>query len=693
MANNSICEGFSNQDEKEIGFFSIDGDYRIISWNSGAENLFGYKEHEIVGKNLFDCIVPQHSRDGFLSDLTEKKSFDFVEVEYISKDLLANFLNTTVRYINNTANFMVFSLKKDTIKTNIKDMINQKDIKDVVISLDKNGYIKEFNEEASFLTGYKKDEVIDRNFIEVFLPKTYEEKVLAQIQTTFRKKHIHVTDNFPIVCKDGSRRKIYWDYKLYNHKHRDMRLFLTSHNQTKESIQNQKLDYLASYDLLTDLPNKNLFFKKLGLSMDKVARSKDLNLMLAVLDIKNFKSINLVLGINTGDQLLQMVAKRLNSKLRDYDTIARINGDRFAIVVDDIENDIFSSKIINRILELFKTPFEIDGNTINLEISIGASFYPSDANDMDKLLNSADLALNKAKLSNKSDFRFFMPSMYEEITKKIEMDKALRDALKNDEFFVVFQPQVDSETKQIIGAEALVRWEHPELKNIPPLDFIPAAEDNGLILEIGKLVLEDSIKYAKTVHNNGWDDFEISVNISAIQLLQSDLLETVRNLLQKYDFKAKFLNLELTESVFMENLELSTKILKEFKSMGIKISIDDFGTGYSSLSYVSILPIDFIKIDQSFVKDMNHDKNPIVDAIISMAHALDLQVIAEGVEKNDQYNYLKSKKCDLIQGYYFSKPLKTEEFEKFLKNHFVNGQNYTNTDKTVSKEEIKELIK
>ncbi len=693
MTKNSVYDGFSNQDEKEVGFFSIDSEYKVVSWNSGAENLFGYKEYEIIGKNFFDSIVPVHSRDGFLSDLSEKKSFDFVEVEYVAKDLLANFLNTTVRYTKDSIVFMVFSLKKDSIKTNIKDMINQKDIKDVVISIDKNGYIKEFNEEASFLTGYSKDEVIERNFIELFLPKTYEEKVLAQIQTTFRKKHLHITDNFPIICKDGTKRKIYWEYKLYNHKHRDMRLFLTSHNQTKESIQNQKLDYLASYDFLTDLPNKNRFFQMLSSSMDKVARSKNLTLMLAILDIKNFKSINLVLGINTGDKLLQMVAKRLNSKLRDYDTIARINGDRFAIIVDDIENDIFSSKIINRIMELFKTPFEIDGNTVNVEISLGASFYPSDANDMDKLLNSADLALNKAKLSSKSDYRFFMPSMYEEITKKIEMDKALRDALKNDEFFVVFQPQVDSLTKQIVGAEALVRWEHPELKNIPPLDFIPAAEDNGLILEIGKLVLEDSIKYAKTLHNNGWNDFEISVNISSIQLLQSDLLDTVSNLLKKYDFKSEFLNLELTESVFMENLELSTRILKEFKSMGIKISIDDFGTGYSSLSYVSKLPIDFIKIDQSFIKDMNPDKNPIVDAIISMAQALGLKVVAEGVEKEQQYNYLKSKKCDFIQGYYFSKPLKINKFEKFLQNHFIDGKNYINNDKIVSKEEIKELIR
>jgi len=670
MTKNGICESFISSSEKEIGLFSIDKDFNISSWNSACEYLLGYKEGEVVGQSVFDTIIPSHSKEGFLSDIKNKKSFDFVELEFVSKDKRVNFLTAVARYVEDSVSFMIFSMKKEKGQ-NLNDIINTTDFKDVVIVLDKNGYIKEFNEEASILTGYKKDEVLERNFIELFLPDSYEDKVLAQIQESFRKKDIKITDNFPIKCKDGSKRVVYWEYKLYNHKHRDMRLFLTSHNQSKELMQAQRLDYLASYDLLTDLPNKNLFMKKLSYSMDKVARSKDLNLMLVMLDIKNFQSVNLVLGINYGDRLLQMVAKRLNSNLRDYDTVARIDGDRFAIIVDDMPNDIYASKIVDRILELFKKPFEIEGNSISLDVSLGVSFYPSDANDINKLISSADIALNKAKESKRSDFRFFMPSMYEEITKKIEMDKALRDALKNDEFFVVYQPQVDAKTREIVGAEALVRWEHPKLKNIPPLDFIPAAEDNNLILEIGKLVLEESIKSAKKIHDSGWRDYEISVNISAVQLLQSDLLDTVGSLLKKYDFNPNCLNLELTESVFMENLELCSEIMSEFKAMGIKISIDDFGTGYSSLSYVSKLPVDVIKIDQSFIKEMSADKNPIVDAIISMAHALSLRVIAEGVENKEQYEYLKSKGCDLIQGFYFSKPLKRENFKNFEKDYFL----------------------
>jgi len=671
MTNKSICESFASDNEKVIGFFSLDKSFKISSWNTACSYLLGYKESEVIGKSVFDTIIPAHSKDGFLQDLSDKKSFDFVEIEFLCHDKRLNFLNSVVRYYDDSITFMIFSMKQEP-QSNMSKLINHEDLQDVIIVLDKNGYIKEFNEEASLLTGYKKDEAIERNFIELFLPNSYEDRVLAQIQDTFRKKDIRITDNFPIKCKDGSKRVVYWQYKLYNHKHRDMRLFLTSHNQNKETSHAQKLDYLASYDLLTDLPNKNLFLQKLSNSMDKVARSKDLNLMLLILDLKNFKSVNLVLGIHSGDILLQMVAKRLNSNLRDYDTVARIDGDRFAVIVDDMQNDIYATKIINRILELFKTPFEVDGNSINLDVSIGASFYPSDANDINKLISSADIALNKAKESKNSDFRYFVPSMYEEITKKIEMDKALRDALKNDEFFVVFQPQIDAKTKNIIGAEALVRWNHPKLKNIPPLDFIPAAEDNNLILEIGKLVLEESIKNAKEIHKSGWSDFEISVNISAIQLLQSDLLETVNTILKKYDFDPRYLNLELTESVFMDNLELTTKILSEFKQLGIKISIDDFGTGYSSLSYISKLPIDVIKIDQSFIKNMHKTKDPIIDAIISIAKALDLKVIAEGVENKSQYDYLKAKNCDFIQGYYFAKPEKIEKFKNFSKKHFLS---------------------
>ncbi len=692
MNKNTICRGLLQKNEKNIGIFTIDYNYNIKSWSEGCENIFGFNS-SIEEKSIFGTIIPLYSQDGLQSDFKSKKDLDFHQVEFVLKDGSTSFFNTIVRYTDEEITFLIFSKDKQT-SSKLSSLVVDKLSHDIVISLDKNGYIKEFNEEASFLTGYKKDDVLGRNFVELFIPKSYQEKILLQIQSTFKKKEINIRDNYPITCKDGSKKIVYWNYNIVNHAHRDQRLFVTSKNQTKESIITQKLDYLATYDNLTDLPNKNLFLKELRNSMDRVAKSKDLNLLLIILDIKNFKSINHTFSIETGDNLLQLIAKRLNNKLRDYDLVARAEGDRFAIIFDDIPNELYSTKIVNRVLELFKTPFKIEKNLLNTEVSIGATIFPSDANTIDKLISSAEFALQKAKDKTGSSYKFFMPSMYDDISKRSELEKNIKNALKNDEFFVTYQPQVDIDTNEIKGVEALVRWNHPSLKNIPPLDFIPVAEDIGLILDIGKIVLEKSIKDIKNLHESGWKELTLSVNISAVQLLQSNLLDTVKSLLDKYNFNPNLLHLELTESLFMKNLELSSKLLKEFRALGIKISIDDFGTGYSSLSYISRLPIDILKIDKSFVTNIqDSEKNPIVDAIISMAHSLELKVIAEGVEIKEQNDYLKNKNCDFIQGYYYSKPISYKKLQNFLNNNKIIPHNYLNSDDLGVETKLKELIK
>lgn len=680
-------------DEKNIGFFSVDSDFIVTTWSSGCQNIFGFSSSDVVNKSIFDTLIPVHSKDSLIDDLASKNSIDFSQMEFLSNDKTTQYLLSSVRYVDEKIVFLVLDYDQKTLKNRISNLVDMhSDIKDVVISLDKNGYIKEFNTHATALTGYKSDEVLDRNFVELFVPESYKENILSQVQNSFKKKSMRVIDNFPITCKDGSKKIVYWNYELLNQNHRDVRLFLTSHNQTVESIHTQKLDYLASYDLLTDLPNKNLFMQKLEDSMNRVAKNGN-SLVLLYMDIKNFNSINHVLGITNGDTMLQMVAKRLNSNLRDYDVLARFDGDEFVMSFDDIDDEIYSSKIVERIIEVFNTPFEIDGSAVSLEVSIGASFYPSDANDAQTLLNCANLAMGRAKKTSRSDYKFFLPSMHDEMTTKVQLEKNMKDALKNSEFFVVYQPVVDSNTKEVVAAEALVRWEHPELKNIPPLDFIPAAEDSGLILEIGAMVLEESIKSAKAIQQSGNIEFKISVNVSAIQLLQSDLVNTVKNLLHKYDFESKYLQIELTESVFMENLNLTTKILNQFRKMGVLIAIDDFGTGYSSLSYLAQLPIDVIKIDQSFVRELSTKANPIVDAIISMSHALELKVIAEGVEQKRQLTYLSKKDCDLIQGYYFSKPVSKESLEELLTHGQIDGKNYIEkSSKNEIEKELKELM-
>ncbi len=674
-----VCQGFNLENEHAIGFFGVDEKYNIITWSNGCKSFFLYTKEEIIGKSIFDTIIPQYSKESFKDDLQRQTIFDFEQIEFTKKDKSSIYLNTSIRYYQKHILFFLTPYIKN--KKSIISTLTQKFNKNIVISLDRNGYIKEFNHQASLLTGYNQSEVIDRNFIELFVPESHKEKVFEQIQNSFRKKESMIENEFPIICKNKSRKIVHFNFKLFNRRHKDWKLSLISEYKI-DNLKHQQMHYLATYDILTDLPNINLFKSKLEEEMYQISKNNTLNLLLIYLDIKNFNVINHTLGTQIGDILLQMIAKKLYSRLRDYDIVARVGSNRFALLFNKLPDEIYASKIVDRVLALFEEPFEIDSSNIKVDVYIGATLYPSDGNSVDKLISNAELALSKAKKSSKSDYKFFVPSMYDEVAREHTIRQSIQEALKNDQFYVVYQPQVETNTKKIVGVEALVRWEHPQLKNIPPLDFIPIAEDNGLILEIGKLVLEKSIKSIKILHNNGWKELNLSVNISAIQLLQSDLVQTIKNLLKKYDFNPSNLHLELTESVFMQNLDLSKNVLNEFKNLGVKISIDDFGTGYSSLSYISKLPIDFVKIDQSFIDDIVDNKNyPIIDAIISMAHALDIKVVAEGVENIEQYKYLKRKKCDFIQGYYFSKPLSYKKLHSYIDSNQININNKSNSAK------------
>jgi len=278
------------------------------------------------------------------------------------------------------------------------------------------------------------------------------------------------------------------------------------------------------------------------------------------------------------------------------------------------------------------------------------------------------MAMLRAKEDKHNNFHFFKAEIHEEITKRIQMESNIRKAIKNREFYVEYQPLVDAKTEKIIGAEALVRWNHPELKNIPPLDFIPVAEDTGMILEIGEIVLENAIRQMQKWHTQGYDDLKISVNISAVQLLQSNLFETIDRILQTTGFDPKYLQLELTESTLMQNIDRASEVLHRFKQKEIQISIDDFGTGYSSLSYLKKLPIDSLKIDQSFIHSIETDKSDkvIVNTVIAMGHSLGLEVVAEGIETTAQKSYLQNQNCNILQGFLFGRSLDCSSFKALL---------------------------
>ncbi len=663
-----------------IAFFCTNNDRIVTQWNRTCEDIYGYKKEQALGKKIEDLIVPSFARDMFIEDFKQKRANFGEEVEYIRADGIAVRAYVNALFLDHNTNESLYyhiSINPMVIKhTNrVQELISNSDTdiskhsKLVIISFDKNGYIDEFNPFAEQLLGYKKEEVVGRNFVELFVPESYKEKTLGQIQQSFRSKSMRLKSDLPILCKNGTKKIVQWDKTFINdYKTKTNSMLLVGDDSAFDSSVQDRLEYLANYDSLTDLPNRNLLHNRMVNAINRAARHQQ-KMITMYINLDNFKSINHTLGYAAGDELLKSVAKRLHSELRDCDTVARFSGDEFIILFENVQDELAAGIIAKRVSALFETPFRFKDNELFLHSNTGISFFPSDANDAKTLLKHANMAMLRSKEDKTVNFQFFRAQMNEEITNRAILESNLRHALKNEEFFVEYQPQVDAKNGRIIGAEALVRWTDPDLKSIPPLDFIPVAEDSGLILEIGQIVLNKAISQMKKWHDKGYNNLKIAVNISGIQLIQSRLLNQLEEILDTTGFNPEFLELELTESVLMENVERASSLLKAFQQKGIQISIDDFGTGYSSLNYLKRLPIDSLKIDQSFIRNIQTDSSDkiIVNTVIAMAHSLGFKVIAEGVEEACQRDYLREKKCDMLQGYYFAKPLSVKNFETLLK--------------------------
>ncbi len=392
-------------------------------------------------------------------------------------------------------------------------------------------------------------------------------------------------------------------------------------------------------------------------------------LAVLLIDLDNFKNVNDSLGHHAGDQLLQQLATRLVGSLREGDTVARLGGDEFVLILVNVASEEDASVVAQKILKLDTEPCTIDGHELFVTYSIGISFYPKDGEDAETLLKNADAALYRAKKQGGNNAQFCSAEMNAKALQRLTLENNLRNALKRQEFLLHYQARVDLHSGEITGMEALVRWQHPEQGLlIPPGQFIPVAEDSGLIVPLGAWVLHTACAQNKAWQAAGFKPVCIAVNLSARQFRQQDLVELVTRILQETGLDAAYLELELTESMIMQNVEAAIATLTRLKAIGVKFSIDDFGTGYSSLSYLKRFPIDSLKIDQSFVRDISTDPDDaaITKTIISMAHDLGLRVIAEGVETQEQETFLRLHHCDEIQGYFFSKPVPAKEFEVLL---------------------------
>lgn len=424
---------------------------------------------------------------------------------------------------------------------------------------------------------------------------------------------------------------------------------------------------LAYYDTLTGLPNRQLCLDRIKQALNSAHRNKD-RMALLFLDLDQFKHVNDTLGHANGDLLLKIVADRLKSCLRENDTVARLGGDEFILLVNSVTNQFEIIKVAEKILKCLDHHLELDGHEVFTTASIGIVIYPEDGQNSDTLLKHADMAMYAAKEKGRNNFQFFSQKMNREALDRREMEMYLRQALQNEELSLSYQPQWNISTGEIVGLEALLRWNHKEKGEVLPARFIPLAEETGLIIPIGKWVLQQVFEQVLLLQKLGIGPILMAINVSGSQTLQPSFLNYIDLLFEQTKLNPQYIEFELTESSIMEDAPQNIFFLQSLKKRGLQIAIDDFGTGYSSLSYLKNFPIDRIKIDKSFVKDIVHSENDavIVQTIIAMAKSLSLQVIAEGVETREQKELLAENGCEIMQGYYFSWPIDAKELPGFL---------------------------
>ena len=424
----------------------------------------------------------------------------------------------------------------------------------------------------------------------------------------------------------------------------------------------EQLEHQANYDALTGLPNRNLLFDRLKQAVHSQRQARAIAVVF--IDLDHFKFINDSLGHNAGDVLLQKMAERLRQAVRDGDTVARMGGDEFILVLDDQHNEDVVFRAMQRIVTKVNEPMTIDGRELFVTCSAGISLHPQDGTDVETLLKNADAAMYRAKENGRNNFQFYMAEMNTLVNERLSLETSLRRALERNELILHYQPKLDLKTNRIVGVEALVRWQHPESGLLYPDRFIPLAEETGLIVQIGEWVLRTACAQNRAWQDAGLPPVVMSVNLSPRQFRQDALFKTVARILSETGLRPEHLEMEITEGMVMHNAEASIAILKGLQEIGVHLSVDDFGTGYSSLAYLKNLPIEILKIDRSFVHDINGANTKgdglLARAIISLGHSLKLKVIAEGVEEQSQLEFLKAHNCDEAQGFLFSKAVAPE---------------------------------
>lgn len=672
---------------QDYAILSLDEDGRIDSWNGGAARLFFFDETEILDEDMAILFPIEDQERGILAD-RRREAIETGRSEsstwFVRKDgsrFFGNDVLTTIRdEKGHVAGFSEIirdvtdrkALEEALFAEKERAQVTLNSIGDAVLSTDLSGRVTYLNQVAERMTGWSCAEAVGRPLAEVFNiieGGTRETSQNPMELAVHLSKTVTLPSNYILVRRDGFESPIaHSAAPIHDRGGQITGAVIVFHDVSVERAMSLQLSHLAQYDVLTDLPNRSLLNDRLTQAIASAQRHGT-GLAVLFVDLDRFKHVNDSLGHAMGDALLQSVAHRLLACVRSSDTVSRLGGDEFVIVLSELAQVEDAAIAANKVLTVLAAPHSVAQHDFDVTASIGMSTFPDDGQDAETLIKNADTALYHAKGNGRNNYQFFEKDMNVRTVERQSLESSLRHALGRQEFVLHYQPKINLETGAISGAEALIRWLHPDRGLVPPAQFMPIAEDNGLILPIGQWVLREACRQARAWLDAGLGPIPVAVNISTVEFRSKHFLEGIRAILLETGLEPHFLELELTESVLMQHPESTVSVLRVLKSIGVRLAVDDFGTGYSSLSYLRRFPIDILKLDRSFVHDVACQETKdaaIVNAVITMGKSLKHRVIAEGVETEEQLKFLRAHRCDEGQGFYFSPPVAPEQFAEFL---------------------------